>query len=424
MRGIFGSIADVLETKSDVSYGTLDLWREIFGGAAVKSNVTVNIQTMLQTTTVLGCARRICEALTVPRKLYQKDRVTKSREEAQDHTLFDLISDEPNSLQDGYGYFETIGLHLSLCFNHYSLIGRVDGKIDELIPIEPMRVTPKLGNDYRMKYNVQLLDGTYVTFDQEDIWHIRGPSWNGAVGMDAVKLLREAVGLAIATEETHARLHSNGGQPGGILTSDKELLQPARDRLKEMWAQGYQGVANKFRTLVLDNGLKWQSMMMTGVDAQHIQLRQFQVEEICRGFGVMPIMVGYSGDKAPTFASSEQLFLAHLVHTVRPWQGRVASSIKRWLLTKEERKAGYYMRFVDADFIAPDMKSKAEFNKIALGGGGNPGWRTPNMVSADDEGPQFLGGDRLYVPVNVTPIGDDGWPRPVARDPKSKPGEA
>ena len=417
MRGLFGSIADAIETKADVRYGTLDLWRDLFGGAAGKAGVTVNVQTMLQTTTALGCTRRICEALTVPRKLYQKDKVTKSREEAHNHQLYDLLSDEPNSLQDGYGYFETIGLHLALCFNHYSLIGRVNGKIDELIPIEPMRVEPKLDtSSFRMKYRVQLLDDTYVTFDQDDIWHIRGPSWNGTVGMDAIKLLREAVGLAIATEETHARLHSTGAQPGGFLTTEKEASEPALKRLKEMWAQNAVGVSNKFKTLVLDNGFEWKPMTMTGVDSQHIQLRQFQVEEICRGFGVMPIMVGYSGDKAPTFASSEQLFLAHLVHTVRPWQGRVASAVKRWLLTKEERKDGYYMRFVDADFLSPDMKSKAEYNKIALGGGGNPGWRTPNQVRADDEDNAMNGGDRLYVPVNVTPIGDDGLPMPIRRD--------
>jgi HK97 family phage portal protein len=422
MAGLFRTMAAGLEAKADIRYGGLELWKDIFGGAAVKSGVSVNVQTALQTTTVLGCARRITEALTVPCKLYRKDPRTKSREEASDHELYEIIADEPNDLQDGFGYRETIGLHLALCFNHYSFIGTLGGKIDELIPIEPHRVEPKLGSDFRMKYRVQMLDGSYAIFDQEEIWHIRGPSWNGAVGMDAIKLLREAIGLAIATEETHARLHSNGGQPGGILTTEKELGKDARDRLKEMWANSYQGVANKFRTLVLDNGLKWEPMMMKGVDAQHIELRQFQVEEICRGFGVMPIMVGYSGDKAPTFASAEQMFLQHLVHTVRPWQSRVASSMRRWLLSKEDRRAGYYIRFVDADFMAPDMKSKAEYNKIALGGGGNPGWRKINEVRADDEDGQVPGGDNIFAPVNVGPIGADGVPMIAKQRPAASAG--
>ena len=146
MAGLFGSIAAGFERKAAGSgSGSFELWKEIFGGSAVKAGVTVNVQTALQTTAVLGCARRITEALTVPCKLYRKDRQTKSREEAGDHHLADRLADEPNSLQDGYGYRETIGLHLALTFNHYSYIGRVGGKVDELIPIEPHRVRPQAG---------------------------------------------------------------------------------------------------------------------------------------------------------------------------------------------------------------------------------------------------------------------------------------
>jgi len=416
--GIFGSLAGRIEAKADITYGGLEIWRSLFGGGPANSGVSVNVQTALQVTTVLGCVRRIAEALMVPCKFYVKDPATNIRREARDHRLFDLMADEPNSIQSGLEYRETLAMHLALTFNHYSYISRVGGEIDELIPIEPGRVTPKLGADYRMSYRVRLLNNTYEDFGSDEIWHIRGPSWDGAIGMDAIRLLRESVGLAIATEETHARLHSNGAQPGGILTTGgTKLDKPAKDRLKETWAESYGGVANKFRTLVLDGDLKWQSLSPTGVDLQHIQLRQLQVEQICTGFGVMPIMIGYSGDKAPTFASAEQMFLAHLVHTVRPWQGRVANSAKRWLLTREERRAGYYLRFVDADFLSPDMKSKAEYNKIALGGGGNPGWRTPDEVRGDDEDGTMPGGNRLYVPVNITPIGDDGFPRPVAHTP-------
>jgi HK97 family phage portal protein len=423
--GLFTGIASALDRKSGgaITYGTIDLWRDLFGGAPVKSGVTVNVQTALQVTTVLGCVRRIAEGLMVPCKVYIKDPATGARSEARSHELFDILQDEPNSIQSGLEYRETLALHLALTFNHYSYISRVNGKIDELIPIDPCRVVPKLGADYRMTYRVQLLDGSYQTFGSDEIWHIRGPSWDGAIGMDAIKLLREAVGLAIATEETHARLHSNGAQPGGILTTDNRMDPATLSRLKEMLAQGYGGVSNKFRTLVLDNGLKWQAMTPNGVDIQHLELRQFQVEEICRSFNVMPIMVGYSGDKAPTFASAEQMFLQHLVHTVRPWQSRVAASAKRWLFTREERRLGYYIRFVDADFIAPDMKSKAEYNKIALGGGGNPGWRLPNEARGDDELGPLPGGDRLYVPMNTIPIGDDGFPRPNAV-PAAKTSEA
>jgi hypothetical protein len=105
---------------------------------------------------------------------------------------------------------------------------------------------------------------------------------------------------------------------------------------------------------------------------------------------------------------------------VRPWHDRVASSAKRWLMTPSERAQGFYLAFTEQAFLSPAMKDKAEYYKIALGGGGNPGWITPNQVRAFDEMPPELGGDRLYVPVNTTPIDDDGFPRPVKRPADSK----
>ncbi|MGE0425420.1 MAG: phage portal protein [Reyranellaceae bacterium] len=425
MPAILGAIAAGLHRKSEAvtRYGALEqLWHDLFVGPPAKSGVSVNWTTALQVTTVLACTRRIAEALMVPCKVYRRDPVTRSREEARDHPLYDLLAVQPNGWQSGLEFRETLAFHAVLAGNAYSYIGRVGGSIDELIPLDPACVTVNRSPDNVFSYTVRLADGQQ-TFPAEDIWHVRGPSWDAAVGLNAVRLAREAIGLALASEETHARLYSNGAQPGGILTTDKELGKEARQRLKAQWTETQVGLANKFRTAVLDSGLKWQPLAMTGVDAQHVQVRQLQVEEICRAMGVMPIMVGYSGDKAPTYASAEQLFLAHLVHTVRPWHDRVAASADRWLLTREERRAGYYVGFVDAAFLSPAMKDKAEYNKIALGGGGNPGWLTPNEVRGFDEMPAAPGGDRLYVPTNTTPIGDDGLPLPPRPAPASDGGQ-
>lgn len=411
------------EQKADITYGPLQLWADMWGRSRSNAGVKVNDLSALRTTTVLACVRRISEAFMCPMKVYAKSP-NGGREEATAHPLYDLLEHSPNSLQTGVEYRETVGLHLALKFNHYSYISRVGGKIDELLPIPPAFVTTKYDRKTStMKYEVNWPDGGGTTvLDQEEVWHVRGPSWDGVVGMDAIMLLGEAIGLAIATEETHARFHANGAQPGGIVSTDKDLSdKQVRDRLKEAFNEYIGGVQNKFKTLVLDNGLKWESTMVNGVDSQHLQLRQFQVEEICRGFCVMPIMVGYSGDKAPTFASSEQLFLQHLVHTVRPWHRRVSGSADRWLLSKSDRQKGFYTAFIDADFMAPDMKTKAEYYKTALGGGGNPGWITPNQARGYEEMPNHPGGDNLYAPTNAGPIGPDGIPKVPKPAPAAKP---
>lgn len=410
----------LFSSKADTTYGSTQLWVDIFGGPKVKSGVMVNETTALHTSTVLACIRRIAEALMCPCKIYVRSPGG-GREEARAHPLYDLIDNIPNSMQSGPEFRETVGLHLALRSNHYSFISRVGGKIDELIPISPGWVTPKFDRKANlMKYDIHWPEGGKTTLSHEEVWHVRGPSWDGTVGMDAINLLAEAIGLAIATEETHSRFHANGAQPGGIITTEKDLSsQVVRDRLKAEFDGKAGGVANKFKTLVLDNGMKWESIQPKGVDMQHLQLRQFQVEEICRGFCVMPIMVGYSGDKAPTFASAEQLFLQHLVHTVRPWQRRVSSAIDRWLLSQEDRTKGFYSAFVEGDFMSPDMKTKAEYYKTALGGGSSPGWVTPNQVRNWEEMGDVVGGDNLYAPSNAGPIGEDGVPKTQATTTKS-----
>jgi HK97 family phage portal protein len=307
MGGLFAALAGGGEAKLDLRQGLVEIWRDLFGGVPVKSGVSVTWKTALQVTTVKACVSRIAEALMCPMKLYIRN-TDGSRSEARDHPLYALMADAPNSLQSGLEYRETIGLHSALMFNHYSYISRAGGKIKELIPIMPGSVKTSTDDLGGLTYEIRWPSGRLSSgLKSEEVWHVRGPSWDGAVGMDAIYLLREAIGLAIATEETHSRFHSNGAQPGGYLTTDKDLSdQTIRDRLKEQFSQTIAGVANKFKTIVLDNGLKWEPMTATGVDSQHLQLRQFQVEEICRGYNVMPIMVGYSGDKAPTFASAEQ----------------------------------------------------------------------------------------------------------------------
>jgi HK97 family phage portal protein len=126
-----------------------------------------------------------------------------------------------------------------------------------------------------------------------------------------IRQASEAIGLAMATEETQARLHGQGARPGGILTTPNTLTKEQVERIKAQFADGYSGVANAFKTLLLDNGMKFEPWQMSGVDAQHLETRRHQIEEICRFFRVFPSMIGYS-DKTTTYASAEAFFTAHV----------------------------------------------------------------------------------------------------------------
>src|SRR5581483_496913 len=306
----------------------LNLLREIYGPPEVKSGARVNYATALEVTTVLACARVIAESLsTIPLKIY---RMTKNgnREEATDHPLYELFDGKPNDWQDALEFRDQIGTHLALVRNAYVFKNYVRGRLVELIPFEPQTVMVTRKPDYSLEYRVTPpMGGPSQVFSQAQIWHIRAhPNWSGWFSSEIVRLAREAIGLGLATEEAHARLHRNGANVSGLYSITGTLTEEQHKKLTA-WLESYvSGLHNSSKPLVLDRDAKFTQMQMSGVDAQHLETRRFQIEEICRAMGVLPIMVGHY-DKNSTYASAEQMFLAHAVYTARPWHRRIEKAI-------------------------------------------------------------------------------------------------
>jgi HK97 family phage portal protein len=232
----------------------------------------------------------------------------------------------------GFEFFETLTLHALFTHGGFAQIARnAKGEVIELFPLMPNMVTVVAGGLGEVFFDVSDGAGNKTRLPREAVLHIRGPSWDGYRGLDTVHQAREALGLAIATEETHAALHANGARPAGVLSVQGTLDPAARERLKAAWNAAQGGVRNAFKTAVLDMAATWTPMTQTGVDAQHIELRKHQIEEVCRAFRVFPQMVGHS-DKTSTFASAESFFLAHVVHTLTPWVERWEQVCERDLL--------------------------------------------------------------------------------------------
>lgn len=363
-------LAKLFGNKKSVDNDTLALWREIYGNRSSSSGKNINLQTAMQVATVFACARVIAEGIAqVPLKIYKESDDGKTRAPNKEHPLYWLLYRQPNSFQTSYEYRETIGLHLAMTFRHYSFVNRTArGKILELIPLEPSRVTVKCADDYTLTYEVTGKSGSIKTFPAEAIWHIRGPSWCGWEGLDALYIARDIVGLSIALEESQARFHANGARPGGMISVEGKLSDDQYKQLRKWLADEHEGSANAGRTMLLDRNAKWLQQAMTGVDAQHLESRKYQCEEICRNMRVMPIMVGYS-DKATTYASSEQMFLSHVVHTLSPWYERIQQSIDVNLLTDADAKAGIYAKFLVGALLRGSLNDTANFlEKLTTGG--------------------------------------------------------
>jgi HK97 family phage portal protein len=207
--------------------------------------------------------------------------------------------------------------------------------------------------------------------------------------------------LAIATEQSHADFHRNGARVSGLLSMDGAISKEKFESLSSWLDRHQQGGDRAGKPLILDMNAKFSSFGMTGVDSEHLATRVMQVEEICRGFGVMPIMIGQA-DKAATYASAEQMFLAHVVHTLSPWYARLEQSVDADLLTEEDRANGYYAKFMTNGLMRGASTDRAAFYASALGSG-SPGtaWLTTNEVRAFEDLDAIEGGDAL--PTGVPP---------------------
>lgn len=249
-------------------------------------------------------------------------------------------------------------------------------------------------SDGRLAYKYSPPNGGTVTFDESSIWHIKAASWNGYSGLQAVRLVREAVALAVAAEAAHGELHRGATRVSGVYSVDGSLSKEKYEFLS-VWLDKYaMGGERAGKPMILDLGAKFTPTQMTGVDAQHLETRRHQIEEICRGFRVMPIMVGYS-DKTATYASAEQMFIAHVVHTLSPWYQRIEQSGDVNLLSEDDQDKGFYTKFTPNALMRGSSADRAQYYIAALGNTQQPGWMLRNEVRALEELPPVDDGDEF-----------------------------
>ncbi|KQO50555.1 hypothetical protein ASF14_10695 [Sphingomonas sp. Leaf257] len=318
---------------------------------------------------VHACARVIAEGLALP-PCYLHRETSGGRIAATDHPLYNLLNLSPNSRQTSYEFREQIGWHLALNSNAHVFINRSQrtGEILELLPIDPGNVSievdeTKLGGEVRY-----YLYGMRVPASQ--IWHLKGPAWLSYEGMPTIKAARNALGLATATETYGANLFKNGAKPGGILSpSNGTVLNPDQVReLTEFWYSQAKGVGNAHKTILLPAGVEFNPLASTANDAQWIEARRYQIEEVCRFFRVSPTKV-FQSLGSQSYASVEQAHIAHDQDTDAHWQARYMQSAEKALLTDAERAAGLRITIDNRDFLRGTAKERMEYYKNGIASG-------------------------------------------------------
>ncbi|MGE5417484.1 MAG: phage portal protein [Acidobacteriota bacterium] len=367
-----------------------------FGGTT--SGKAVNERTAMQTTAVFACVRILAETIaSLPLNVYRY--TDRGKEKAVDHQLYTLLHDEPNPEMTSFVFRETLMSHLLLWGNAYAQIIRNGrGNVLALYPLLPDRMTVDRTTDGQIYYEYRK-DTGYVILRPEDVLHIPGLGFDGLIGYSPIAMAKNAVGMAIATEEYGARFFANGANPGGVLEHPGVVKDPAK--IRESWNAVYQGTGNAHRIAVLEEGMKFQSIGIPPEQAQFLETRKFQTEEICRIFRVPPHLVA-NLDKA-TFSNIEHQSISFVVHTIRPWLVRLEQSMNRSLLSKAE-KAQYFTGFVVEGLLRGDYTSRMQGYAVGI----QNGFLSPNDVRALENLNAIEHGDIYAMNGNMLKLEDVG----------------
>lgn len=375
------------------------------------SGKAVTERSSMQITAVYACIRILAEAVAeLPLHLYRYTEDSNKEMDIQ-HPLYSLLHDEPNPEMTSFNFRETLMTHLLLTGNAYAQIIRNGrGEITALYPLSPNKMTvdrdSRTGEIYYAYYR-DSGDGAadesgYVILSPYEVWHIPGLGYDGILGYSPIAMAKNAVGMAIACEEYGAKFFANGASPSGTLEHPGTLKDP--EKIRNSWNALFQGSSNAGRVAVLEEGMKYHQISISPQDAQFLETRKFQLNEIARIYRVPPHMIGDL--EKSSFSNIEQMSLEFVKYTLEPWLIRWEQSIHRCLLFGEEKRK-YFARFNVDGLLRGDYASRMNGYAVAR----QNGWMSANDIREMESQkpiPDEDGGNLYLINGNMTKLSDAG----------------
>ena len=368
---------------------------------------SVSERSAMQMTAVYACVRVLSEAVAgLPLHIYRYTSKG-SKEKAIDHPLYFLLHDEPNPEMCSFVFRETMMTHLLLWGNAYAqIIRNGKGEVVAIYPLMPNRMTVDRDEHGQLYYQYQLsrddaqtMKGSMVKLKSSEVLHIPGLGFDGLVGYSPIAMAKNAIGLSIATEEYGSKFFANGAAPGGVLEHPGTLKNPAR--VRESWNQAFGGSTNANKVAVLEEGMHFTPISIAPDQAQFLETRKFQLNEIARIFRVPPHMIGDL--ERATFSNIEHLSLEFVKYSLDPWLVRWEQSMARVLFNDDE-KSDYFIKFNVDGLLRGDYQSRMSGYSVGI----QNGFLSPNDVRElenMDLIPDELGGNRYLCNGNMIDIG-------------------
>lgn len=375
------------------------------------SGKPVNERTAMQTTAVYACVRILAEAVaSLPLHVYEYQD-DGGKKLVHDHPLYYLLHDEPNPEMTSFVFRETLMSHLLIWGNAYAQIIRDGaGRVLGLYPLLPDKMEVQRDDKGNIYYVYSRNSDENPTFKEygniklkaEDVLHIPGLGFDGLIGYSPIAMAKNAVGMTLACEEYGASFFANGANPGGVLEHPGVLKDPSK--VRESWNSVYRGVSNAHKIAVLEEGMKYQQIGIPPEEAQFLETRKFQINEIARLYRIPPHMVG-DLDKS-SFSNIEQQSLEFVKYTLDPWVIRWEQSLQRSLLLPGE-KGKYFIKLNVDGLLRGDYQSR--MNGYAVGR--QNGWFSANDIREMENMnpiPDEEGGNLYLVNGAMTKLADAG----------------
>jgi len=380
----------------------------LFGGST--SGKAVNERSSMQMTAVYACVRILAEAIAgLPLHLYRHGDDS-SKHKAKDHPLYTLLHSEPNAEMTSFVFRETLMTHLLLWGNAYAqIIRNGKGQVAALYPLMPNRMQVDRDKSGKLYYqyttsaeDAPTMQGNSVVLDASEVLHIPGLGFDGLVGYSPIAMAKNAIGMAIACEEYGAKFFANGAAPSGVLEHPGTVKDPSR--LRDTWQGQFGGSSNSHKVAVLEEGMKYTPISISPEQAQFLQTRKFQINEIARIFRVPPHMVGDL--EKSSFSNIEQQSLEFVKYTLDPWVIRWEQALSRALLASDEKQT-HFFRFNVEGLLRGDYQSRMGGYATAR----QNGWMSANDIRSLEDMDLITdedGGNLYLINGNMLPLSRAG----------------
>ncbi len=385
---------------------------QIFGVQPSASGASVTPTTAMKVATVFRCTQIIGGAIaTMPLQVYERDGQVRR---PVDHDVWWLLNERPYDGWVAAAFWEWVLGNVLLRGDAFAYIKRRGPTIRELVPLHRCQVLPSRQGGvlvYDVSDPAGVCNGrTFFRCGGDDMLHFAGFGFDGVSSLSVISwAAREAIGIAIRTDEFAGQFYGSGANFQYALKVDGELGTNAAKELRERWTEKYGGRGLNPEPLLLPKGLSVQELSLSPIDAQLLESRKWQVSEICRAFGVPPHMVGEAAGTSAWGSGIEQIGIGFVRYSLQPHMTRLAQELNAKIWPVRER---YFVAFDPAALQAGDLKAQAEFNSKSLGGPGAQGWRTVNEVRGEYNLPPLPGGDELTKAGGVPPATD----KPTSED--------